>query len=213
MKLTFPFSAHPFSLNPSSDTSELLGGFEQTGKMEKVAKFFNEALNQLNNHLEICFQEGKSAALIFLIIKVQMFLQNQMAYAENVHKELQVASQAENTNINSSYKFAIQKNLQHFIDSLRSNNHDCKEVQYFLEKTKSYFTDSLNEKDESNNAQFSWVESVLVNAMQNGEWLLIEDANRCNPSVLDRLNGLLEENGILEIGEKGCAENGKVSFI
>ena len=73
-------------------------------------------------------------------------------------------------------------------------------------------TDSLNEKDESNNAQFSWVESVLVNAMQNGEWLLIEDANRCNPSVLDRLNGLLEENGILEIGEKGCADNGKVSF-
>ena len=201
------------SLNPSSDTSELLGGFEQTGKMEKVAKFFNEALNQLNTHLEICFQEGKSAALIFLIIKVQMFLQNQMAYAENEHKELQSASQAENTSINSSYKFAIQNNLQYFIDSLRSNNHDCKEVEYFLEETKSYFTDSLNEKDESNNAQFSWVESVLVNAMQNGEWLLIEDANRCNPSVLDRLNGLLEENGILEIGEKGCAENGKVSFI
>ena len=86
-------------------------------------------------------------------------------------------------------------------------------MEYFLKETKSYFTDSLNEKDESNNAQFSWVESVLVNAMQNGEWLLIEDANRCNSSVLDRLNGLLEENGILEIGEKGCAENGKVSFI
>ena len=51
---------------------------------------------------------------------------------------------------------------------------------------------------------FEWIDSVLVKAMENGEWVVLTDANLCNPSVLDRLNSLMEENGSLAIGEKGC---------
>lgn len=50
---------------------------------------------------------------------------------------------------------------------------------------------------------FEWVDSTLVKAIEKGEWLLIDNANFCNPSVLDRLNPLLEPNGNLQINEKG----------
>src|SRR5207249_164023 len=34
--------------------------------------------------------------------------------------------------------------------------------------------------------RFEWIDGVLINALQNGHWLLIDNANLCNPSVLDR---------------------------
>jgi len=60
---------------------------------------------------------------------------------------------------------------------------------------------------------FEWVDSTLVKAIENGEWLLIDNANFCSPSVLDRLNPLLEINGNLQINEKGIGENGLIPTI
>lgn len=42
-------------------------------------------------------------------------------------------------------------------------------------------------------SRFEWVDSVLVKAITDGEWAIFENANICNPSILDRLNPLLEE--------------------
>ena len=42
--------------------------------------------------------------------------------------------------------------------------------------------------------------------------MLLSDANLCNPSVLDRLNSLMEENGTLAVGEKGC-RNGQIPQV
>ncbi len=50
---------------------------------------------------------------------------------------------------------------------------------------------------------FSWVDGVLVDAIENGKWALIDNANLCSPSVLDRLNSLVERNGTLMISEHG----------
>ncbi|KAJ2621726.1 AAA ATPase midasin [Coemansia sp. RSA 1358] len=49
--------------------------------------------------------------------------------------------------------------------------------------------------------KFEWVDGVLVEALLNGYWLLIDRANLCSASVLDRLNGLLEPNGVLYVNE------------
>ena len=50
-------------------------------------------------------------------------------------------------------------------------------------------------------ARFEWVDGILVKALQHGQWLVLENANLCNSSVLDRLNSLLEPNGFLSINE------------
>ena len=45
----------------------------------------------------------------------------------------------------------------------------------------------------SGSSRFEWVDSVLVEAIEQGHWAVFENANLCNPSILDRLNGLLED--------------------
>jgi midasin (ATPase involved in ribosome maturation) len=53
-------------------------------------------------------------------------------------------------------------------------------------------------------SQFQWVDSVLLEAITEGHWAVFENANICNPSILDRLNPLLEEgNNSLVINEQG----------
>lgn len=65
----------------------------------------------------------------------------------------------------------------------------------------------------SNNtkSQFVWNDGILVDAIEDGSWLVLDNANLCNPSVLDRLNSLLEPNGRLIISEQhGGASGGRV---
>lgn len=54
--------------------------------------------------------------------------------------------------------------------------------------------------------KFEWIDGVLLRAVEEGHWLLIDNANLCNPSVLDRLNSLFEPNGFLLINERGLVD-------
>lgn len=55
-------------------------------------------------------------------------------------------------------------------------------------------------------AQFQWVDGPLVQALQEGHWLVLDNANLCSSSVLDRINSLLEPNGFLSINEHPTAD-------
>lgn len=60
--------------------------------------------------------------------------------------------------------------------------------------------------------RFEWIDGPLIRAMKNGHWLVLDDANMCNPSVLDRLNSLCEPNGKLVLTERGLV-NGEVQIL
>ena len=60
--------------------------------------------------------------------------------------------------------------------------------------------------------RFEWVDGPLVRALRSGQWLLLDGANLCNPSVLDRLNSLCEAGGVLTLSERGYV-NGKIQTI
>ena len=62
------------------------------------------------------------------------------------------------------------------------------------------------------NARFEWVDGILVKALEQGQWLVLENANLCSASVLDRLNSLLEPNGFLSINEH-CGPDGKPKIV
>ena len=63
------------------------------------------------------------------------------------------------------------------------------------------FDASLAE-DYSARMQFQWVDGALVEAVEHGSWIVLENANLCSASVLDRLNSLLEPDGSLIISEQ-----------
>ncbi|KAL2723001.1 midasin-like [Vespula maculifrons] len=85
-----------------------------------------------------------------------------------------------------------------------------KEIEIKLEALSTFV-----EKEKCLNAggKFEWVDSVLVKCLRDGTWLLIDQVNLCSPAVLDRLNGLLEPNGVLTIGERGVDNHGNVITI
>ncbi|WYZ40395.1 hypothetical protein EsH8_IV_000736 [Colletotrichum jinshuiense] len=60
--------------------------------------------------------------------------------------------------------------------------------------------------------RFEWLDGVIVKALEAGQWLVLDNANLCNASVLDRLNSLLEPNGFLSINEH-CGPNGEPRII
>ena len=59
---------------------------------------------------------------------------------------------------------------------------------------------------------FEWVDSLLVKALKQGKWVILDHANLCNPSVLDRLNSLLEPSGYLSIHEHRSGD-GSAQFV
>ncbi|KAH7885416.1 midasin [Phlebopus sp. FC_14] len=60
--------------------------------------------------------------------------------------------------------------------------------------------------------RFEWIDGPLVRAMKHGHWLVLDGANMCNPSVLDRLNSLCEPNGVLVLSERGFVD-GEVQVL
>ncbi|KAK3185443.1 AAA ATPase midasin [Lecanicillium sp. MT-2017a] len=62
------------------------------------------------------------------------------------------------------------------------------------------------------NPRFEWLDGVIIKALQAGEWLVLDNANLCNASVLDRLNSLLEPNGFLSVNEH-CGPGGEPRVV
>ena len=61
-------------------------------------------------------------------------------------------------------------------------------------------------------ARFGWIDSILIKALEQGKWLVLDNANLCSSSVLDRLNPLLEPNGFLSINEHRSS-NGTAKIV
>ncbi|KXS94887.1 hypothetical protein AC578_1673 [Pseudocercospora eumusae] len=55
-------------------------------------------------------------------------------------------------------------------------------------------------------ARFEWIDGPLIEAMQQGKWMILDNANLCNASVLDRLNGLMEPDGVLIVNEHSAPD-------
>lgn len=64
----------------------------------------------------------------------------------------------------------------------------------------------LNSPTADTGARFGWIDGILIQAMERGKWLVLDNANLCSSSVLDRLNPLLEPNGFLSINEHRSAD-------
>ena len=166
---------HAITLTSASDTSELLGGFEQTGPFEKLASLAHQLVEQVANDLD--------------------------AHCGN----MQVTSKL------------VQ--LQMRLSRIQDDKLDLKELEAIVEDYQSVtgnedWKHRLKSLEEHGKIGFEWMDSVLIRAVKNGDWLLLDDANLCNSAVLDRLNSLLEPNGVLVVGERGCSdEDGTVPIV
>ncbi|KAK4623689.1 Midasin [Fulvia fulva] len=99
-----------------------------------------------------------------------------------------------------SGKSATHEELLHHLPAALSDN---------LRSDLRQLTDSTKAIDK---ARFEWIDGPLVDVLQEGKWLILDNANLCSPSVLDRLNSLLEPDGELIINEH-CDVDGQARVL
>ena len=107
--------------------------------------------------------------------------------------------------------------VQHCEESLNSVLSCCEEE--YIRETKLLLLpaeDILNSiraiERASKQVSFEWIDGSLIEAIVRGYWVVFDNVNFCNASVLDRLNSLLENNGFLLINECGLVD-GKERII
>ncbi|RDA90373.1 hypothetical protein CP533_5634 [Ophiocordyceps camponoti-saundersi (nom. inval.)] len=115
--------------------------------------------------------------------------------------------------------------MLHLLDAYAGDGSDTGDIQSALESLQALSEVDLNvglwvqkaarllrEPLVLANPKFEWLDGIIVKALQTGQWLVLDHANMCNASVLDRLNSLLEPNGFLCINEH-CDIDGKPKII
>jgi midasin len=89
--------------------------------------------------------------------------------------------------------------LQPLLEKLTAEDQDFTAALQQLEQ-------HLQKPQQIDGARFQWVDGILIQALEQGKWLVLDNANLCSSAVLDRLNSLLEPNGYLSINEHSTAD-------
>ena len=203
---------YEFAMNTSVDTTELLGGFEQVDftryRKQMVAaidqlleKFTESALVQKNamqivteihnlwSMFKIRSRFPKMYEIIFSQLENNYFLRDPTSHLLFDKEEYQL----------------VEKILQLLSSGTHEYASSSKSLLAKLEKFESLSQQSII-------GSFEWVDGMLIQALEQGHWILIDNVNFCNPTVLDRLNPLLEPNGVLMVNERGLI-NGEIKLI
>ncbi|WIA29986.1 hypothetical protein OEZ86_000084 [Tetradesmus obliquus] len=75
-----------------------------------------------------------------------------------------------------------------------------------LETQLMQLQEQLSNKQSSHGISFVWVESLLVTAMREGHWVLLDNFNTAPPEVMERLNSLFEDSPSLHLYEHSDGE-------
>lgn len=169
-----------FNVNAQTDTLEMLGSFEQCSR----ARHLSALLNRLQSAIDSATADSRSESLWPCMNRMSRIL-----------AELR------------SQPVLPLLSRQALLAQLKTCARGTS-LEGVVEQCTSALEDSgLNTKEAG---RFEFVDGILVQAMLNGNILVVENANRCNPAVLDRLNGLFEPGGILSLSERGLGSDGKV---
>lgn len=170
-------------VSKATDTTDILGGFEQVDHLARIIALAEEAV-QLSETFarSTC---GTTSRYQYKAI-VQRELSGQRTSASVLQAVSGLLAELSIIAVDDSSLDAARRGLEFRV-------RDLAQVR-------------------STRGHFEWIDGPLIRAMKNGHWLVLDGANMCNPSVLDRLNSLCEPNGNLVLTERGFV-NGEVQIL
>ncbi|KAL0096148.1 P-loop containing nucleoside triphosphate hydrolase protein [Phycomyces blakesleeanus] len=198
-----------FAMNNSVDTMELLGGFEQVD-LNRHRQVVMDTLRQLTSR-------ASKALLMYL------------AQQENHPKQCAIILEQIRQLNDAWFALESRQQFKRLSDQPDSHGLDYTLISRVLacldgtagldEEAHTMMTTAVMSiknlqrlEKESVAGKFEWIDGLLIHALEQGHWLLIDNANLCNPSVLDRLNPLFENDGVLMVNERGLVD-GTVKII
>lgn len=166
-----------FTMNSETDTSDLLGGFEQVDAATSAAR------------------------LAIVYVRLQAAASRQRPIAPATVRALRALKSIRASELNRSQ-------LEGFGTLLLDGLLACG-LGDTVELARAALAELATQRSA---AQFAWRDGVLVQAMREGSTLVLEDANLCSPSVLDRLNSLFDSDNGLQLSERGPV-NGELEVV
>ncbi|KAL4910123.1 hypothetical protein BDW74DRAFT_173590 [Aspergillus multicolor] len=170
------------ALSADTDTMDLVGGFEQIDHNRETQSILQDILLFVRRQILSIHTPGTSPEEISAFVELYERLQSHDVSLETVCTLLETVQQL--------YPKPV--------------------LQQLLERSQSL--SRIIKESESFKVGFEWTEGVLTQAVQKGDWVVLDNANLCNPSVLDRLNSLTEPNGSLILNEQRT-EDGNARMI
>jgi len=185
-------------LSPSSDVAELVGGFEQSETMSKEIQLIQDICTIANNVMMTdAFQSNKSKSCWDITVELQRYIENwnnsTLSYEDQMNLPWKQVSK-----LSEILQALIQEN-----PALSCFNTLVKGIK---ERTHLQSNKQKSTQQQEDSGHFVWRDGILVEALLKGHWLLLENANLCPSSVLDRLNSVTERDGFLLLSESGTQE-------
>lgn len=164
------------NLSTATDISELLGCFEQYNAsrhyhqaIARVERYMNE---YCNSQLELCpksFIRRKDLTTRWLALLSNV--NNSGMFIDNLRMRASIEQLIE---IIKLLKLdVVDKKTSH----LSWSDQDLDSTLDIIRKLKE------DHEKRQHSVKFEWVTGVLVKAIENGEWVVLENANLCNPTV------------------------------
>jgi len=181
---------HEMTVTSATDASELLGCFEQAD----VKRSFRSLIKECRGLVEVILKRFCSQDVVGDFLTTQLTRLERIRHALVSEREIgsqEAVKQALNT-LSECQLLASERAWMHQVEAL---------LEKYLLSLKSQVPGS-----------FEWVDGTLLRALVDGEWVVINNANLCSPTVLDRLNPVLETNGELLVNECGMV-NGKPRIV
>lgn len=177
------------------DVSDLLGGFEQVD--------YNRNLENMYDRIETLTLE--TLRNMWVSKKHKEWNTNKLL--SNLYEYKNLITLGDSSNLKRFHEKVrfLSKHCENLIKCNQNGSFspvsaNLQEVLACLKKLESRVLKAISVNA---GGKFEWVDSLLVKTMIEGSWLLLDNVNLTSAAVLDRLNGLLEPNGVLNIPERG----------
>ncbi|SCU87127.1 LAFA_0E04896g1_1 [Lachancea sp. 'fantastica'] len=173
-----------FPMNSDTDSMDILGGYEQVDLNRKIGQRVDSMVSTLRELLAINLGSRLCGDdAKVAALNLFQFISTRSMDTSNLPSLLQLIETVEQYINNDTVSGALA------------------ELRVIQKKL-----------DQPSSVTFEWFDGLLLKAMEEGSWLVLENANLCSPSVLDRLNSLLETDGSLIINE--CShEDGRPKIV
>lgn len=171
------FPLNELNLSSATDSSDLLGCFEQYNafrnfrlvvtRVEHLVDEYNSLLSQSSQEAVLSNRSGLVSSWLSYLYKIASSLLENPASFLNDSGTLSKLTE-------------IVKNLTQVLEEGILPVSWSKECMDQIRKTIL----KLQSHKEKQSTKFEWVTGMLIKAIENGEWVVLENANLCNPTVI-----------------------------
>ncbi|XP_040839706.1 midasin isoform X2 [Ochotona curzoniae] len=199
VQLLAHLTGHPLkimAMNSAVDTTELLGGFEQVD----LRRPWKQLLEKVEDTVRALLRDSLLVSADDAEVVLRAWSHFLLTYKPQCFEDGGKGITVEVVNKLEAVLLLMQR-LNNKI-----NSYSKAEFARLVEDFRSFGVKLMQSASGCSQGTFEWVDSMLVQALKSGDWLLLDNVNFCNPSVLDRLNALLEPGGVLTVSERGMVD-------